>query len=107
MISNLNIALLVGSTSGFRVPLSLKKNQHRRVEAAEFSSTMTNYNDNQYYATLYFGSAAQTIEILLDSGSSSCWVPVAGCPITECPGEKFDTSSSSSFVDGTTGATIS
>lgn len=77
MLSKLNMGLFLGTTSGFKVPLNLSKNNHPRVLGD--SSSMTNYLDDQYYATLYFGSASQTIDILFDSASSKCWVPVAGC----------------------------
>ena len=98
------LSLLLGASAAFKVPLSLKKRPHPIVMGDNIS--MTNYNNDQYYANLYFGSASQTIDILLDSGSSQCWVPVAGCSTSQCPGEKFATSSSNSFVDGTSSETL-
>lgn len=102
MISKLSTTIAVAQA--FRMPLSLKKNQHPRVMGTEVS--MTNYNNDQYYGTLYWGSASQSIDMLLDTGSSKCWIPMDTCPDEQCPNEKYATSDSTTFVDGSTSETL-
>jgi hypothetical protein len=61
--------------------LELKKHEHPVVGQSSGETSplpVTNYQNDQYYATLYaYGSAALTF--LLDTGSSECWVGVNAC----------------------------
>lgn len=41
---------------------------------------LTNYINNQYYATFLFGSSKQPINLLVDTGTSLTWVPSKECP---------------------------
>ena len=69
-------------------------------------STMTNYNGDQYYGSLFWGSASQEIDMILDTGSSKCWLPTEACADEECVNDKYLSGDSNTFVDGGTEATL-
>ena len=67
---------------------------------------ITNYANDQYYGSLFWGSASQEIDMILDSGSSKCWLPMTTCSDRECVNDKYYSRSSSSYVYGATEATL-
>ena len=67
---------------------------------------MSTYNNDQYYASLYWGSSSQEITTIFDSGSSKCWLPMDTCPSNECTQGNYAHGDSTSFVDGATEATL-
>lgn len=43
---------------------------------------LQNQFNYQYYATFYFGSNKQPLNLLFDTGSWWTWVPTEKCPVT-------------------------
>lgn len=60
---------------------------------------LTNFKDVQYFGPALVGSKEQKFSVVYDTGSSWFWIPLKNC--TGCPktGNKFDPSSSTSFVN--------
>ena len=50
--------------------------------------------DSAYYGPLQFGTPAQTLEVIIDTGSADLWVPMQ---CASCPSPQYDGSSSSTF----------
>ena len=55
-----------------------------------------------YMSTFYIGSSQQPMKLVLDTGSSLMWVQGDECPASECSGESFDSSKSTTFTPSST-----
>ncbi|CAG9314314.1 unnamed protein product [Blepharisma stoltei] len=84
---------------------ALEKRFKRYANSKRFlsaSSDITNYKNLQYYASFTFGTPAQTLTCLLDTGSTWIWVPQKGCTTCGTPETYYDPSKSSTYYNTTT-----
>ncbi|WVQ83326.1 hypothetical protein IAT38_005465 [Cryptococcus sp. DSM 104549] len=70
--------------------------------------TLTNHNlDTSYSASLSVGTPAQTLEIVLDTGSSDLWVASDACQTTACSSmDQYDHKTSTTSLNMTTSFAI-
>ena len=74
----------------------------KRRGLATVEYTMTNYNNLQYYSTLYIGDAQKAMTFIFDTGSTYLWVPLSNCSWHTSnlytPAGSFSTSGSRSTI---------
>ena len=59
---------------------------------------MTNYNNLQYYSTLYVGDSQKSMTFIFDTGSTTLWVPLSNC---SCHTTNLYTAAGSFSTNGT------
>ena len=76
-----------------RIDRNLNATNNRR-QLLEYTETLTNFIDEQYYGSIVIGG--QTFNIMFDTGSSNLWTPSTDC--SSCSSSnKFNASASSTF----------
>ncbi|CAO4382529.1 unnamed protein product [Caenorhabditis nigoni] len=92
-----------------------QQNLARVSQASTGSQPFIDYFDDFYLGNITVGTPAQTVTIVLDTGSSNLWVIDAACTSEACNGDprsgftkhKFDPKKSSTFVSETRKFSIS
>ena len=59
--------------------------------------SLNNFQNVQYYGSLFIGSQRQKVSVIFDSGSNILWLPSSDCPTCRAFSRKFDYTVSSSF----------
>lgn len=116
--------MLSRCSAEIRVPLTAVPKQtlthhdkhanHPLVEGTQVS--VTNHDDLQYYASFLFGSQQTAMTVILDPGSSRCWVPSNECTGTytvegvsklQCPNKNAnDATAAPRLYDMTASSTV-
>jgi len=91
-------SLSADSFNAFRVPLTAapkSASAHPNVQAGT-QLELTNYQNNQYYLSLFVGSGATEVTLGLDTTSGMCWISTPDCTScqTASTATKFDCTTS-------------
>lgn len=89
--------MMISISSSQKISFPLKRfNDYRKVSSTKdtgiiseedvkrrglqaYNVTMTNFNNYQYYASLYMGNAQKDMTFIWDTGSTLLWVPLDSC----------------------------
>lgn len=67
-----------------------------------YNKTITNFQNLQYYATLYIGQNSKEMTFNYDTGSTTLWIPLDSC--TDCPSTNKYTPTATYTNSGTPGS---